>query len=88
MSKAAFFKRNAKKTVCMPTHLSEDVAEHIAGQAYERGWSNSQYLRFLAIEDKKRCDDDHNLMVKVSGHTTERLNPIGHCVHCERKMGK
>lgn len=25
-----------KKTVCMPTHLPSEVAEHIATQAYER----------------------------------------------------
>ena len=67
-------KNSTKKTVCMPTHLSERVAEHIAREAYERGWSNSQYLRWLSILDMKRCEDDANLMSKVSGIPRERFD--------------
>ncbi|MDQ8954520.1 hypothetical protein RFH42_16340 [Acinetobacter rudis] len=80
-----------KKTVCMPAHLPEDIAEHVASKAYERDWSNSQYLRWLAIQDKKRCEDDNNLMAKVSGVAREQLDPfrqIDRCEHCERKMVK
>lgn len=64
----------SKKTVCMPAHLSEAVAKHIAKEAYERGWSNSQYLRWLAISDMKRCEDDKNLMSEVSGIPRERFD--------------
>ncbi|WP_032047418.1 hypothetical protein [Acinetobacter baumannii] len=67
-------KPSAKKTVCMPTHLSEPVAEHVAREAYERGWSNSQYLRWLAILDMKRCEDDKNLMSQISGIPRERFD--------------
>ncbi|MFV5507281.1 hypothetical protein [Acinetobacter sp. 197] len=63
-----------KKTVCMPTHLPEQVAEHIAKEAYERGWSNSQYLRWLAMLDMKRCEDDKNLMSQVTGIPRERFD--------------
>ena len=80
-----------KKTVCMSTHLPDEVAEHIAGKAYDREWSNSQYLRWLAIQDKKRCDDDDNLTAKVSGANRELLNPFARpvrCEHCERKTDK
>ncbi len=82
---------SGKKTVCMPAHLPDDVAEHIAGQAYDRGWSNSQYLRWLAIQDKKRCEDDNHLMSEVSGIPREQLDPfrrIGRCEQCEREIGK
>ncbi|TPS75784.1 hypothetical protein [Acinetobacter baumannii] len=67
-------KLSAKKTHCMPTHLPELVAEHVAREAYERGWSNSQYLRWLAIMDMKRCEDDKNLMSLVSGIPRERFD--------------
>lgn len=82
---------SGKKTVCMPTHLPDDVAEHIAGKAYDRGWSNSQYLRWLAIQDKKRCEDDDNLTARVSGIPREQLDPFsrsGRCEQCERKQAK
>lgn len=80
-----------KKTVCMSTHLPEEVAEHIAGKAYDREWSNSQYLRWLAIQDKKRCEDDDNLTARVSGIPREQLNPFAQavrCEHCERNLNK
>ncbi|RZG63648.1 hypothetical protein EXE25_18955 [Acinetobacter bouvetii] len=77
-------KANPKKTVCMPTHLSERVAEHIAREAYERGWSNSQYLRWLAILDMKRCEDDAKLMSKVSGIPRERFDLYEQTEHSER----
>ncbi len=73
-----------KKTVCMSTHLPDEVAEHIAGKAYDRGWSNSQYLRWLAIQDKNRCEDDDNLMARASGIPREQLNPFARTVRCER----
>ncbi|ESK41051.1 hypothetical protein P256_00036 [Acinetobacter nectaris CIP 110549] len=66
--------RTKKKTVCMPTHLPEDVALHIAQEAYERGWSNSGYLRWLAMEDMDRCEDGKNLMAEVSGIPRERFD--------------
>ena len=50
----------------MPAHLTDELAEHVARQAYERGWSNSQYLRWLVILDKKRCEDDAKLISKVT----------------------
>lgn len=80
-----------KKTVCMPTHLPSEVAEHIATQAYERAWSNSQYLRWLAIQDKKRCDDDNDLTSRISGTPREQLEPLKHnvrCEQCERNLDK
>lgn len=66
----------SKKSVCMPAHLSEDVAHHISRQALERGWSNSQYLRWLAILDKKRCDDDSQLMSQMAGIPREQFDLI------------
>lgn len=71
----------SKKSVCMPAHLSEDVAYHISRQALERGWSNSQYLRWLAILDKKRCDDDSQLMSQVSGIPREQFDLIERSEH-------
>ncbi|AOA58302.1 hypothetical protein [Acinetobacter larvae] len=84
-------KRNEKKTICMSTHLDDEVAEHIATKAYEREWSNSQYLRWLAIQDKKRCEDDDDLTAYVSGTPREQINPFRRtelCEHCERKLDK
>lgn len=78
-------RNNTKKTVCMPAHLSEKVAEHIAREAYDRGWSNSQYLRWLAILDMKRCEDDKNLMSKVSGIPRERFDLFEQDKHSVRK---
>lgn len=66
----------SKKSVCMPSHLPEDVAHHISRQAIERGWSNSQYLRWLAILDKKRCDDDSQLMSEMAGIPREQFDLI------------
>lgn len=66
----------SKKSVCMPAHLPEDVARHIARQALDRGWSHSQYLRWLAILDKKRCDDDSQLISEVTGIPRERFDLI------------
>ena len=66
----------SKKSVCMPAHLSEDVALHIAKEALERGWSNSQYLRWLANLDMKRCEDNSQLMSEVSGIPRERLDLV------------
>ena len=33
----------SKKTVCVPAHLTDELAKHVARQALERGWSNSQF---------------------------------------------
>lgn len=78
-------RNSTKKTVCMPAHLSEKVAEHIASEAYDRGWSNSQYLRWLAILDMKRCEDDKDLMSKVSGIPRERFDLFEQDKHSVRK---
>lgn len=78
-------RNSTKKTVCMPAHLSEKVAEHIAREAYDRGWSNSQYLRWLAILDMKRCEDDRDLMSKVSGIPRERFDLFEQDKRCVRK---
>ncbi len=64
----------SKKAVCMPTHLTEELAEHVARQAYERGWSNSQYLRWLVILDKKRVDNDAKLICKVADIPREQFD--------------
>ncbi len=66
----------SKKTVCVPTHLPELLAQHVAGRAYERDWSNSQYLRWLVIQDKKRCEDDSQLMSEVTGIPREQFDLI------------
>lgn len=66
----------SKKTVCMPTHLPEILAQHVARQAYERCWSNSQYLRWLVTLDNKRCEDDSQLMSEVTGIPRERFDLI------------
>lgn len=64
----------SKKTVCMPAHLTQELARHVAEQAFDRGWSNSQYLRFLVMMDKKCCEDDANLMSEVTGIDRERFD--------------
>ena len=62
-----------KNTVCMPAHLPEVVAMHIAKQAKDRGWSNSQYLRFLAMLDLKRVEDDAKITAEVHGIPREQF---------------
>ena len=64
----------SKKTVCMPAHLDEETALHVTRQAIQRGWSNSQYLRWLAILDMNRCEDDSHLMSQVTGISRERFD--------------
>lgn len=58
--------------ICMPAHLPRDVAKHIAEQASERGWSNSQYLRHLAKLDKKRFDDDSYISESIGIYAPEQ----------------
>lgn len=46
MPRAEMLRQRApKKTHCMPTHLADEEALHVAQEAYERGWSHSQYIR-------------------------------------------
>lgn len=66
----------SKNTICMPTHLPVFLAQHVAGKAYEREWSNSQYLRWLVMQDKKRCEDDSQLMSEVTGIPREQFDLI------------
>lgn len=66
--------REPKKTHCVPAHLTGEEAEHVAIEAYERGWSNSRYVRWLVMLDKKRKEDGLNLMAKVSGIPRERFD--------------
>jgi hypothetical protein len=66
----------SKKTVCIPTHLTDELSKHVARQAFERGWSNSQYLRWLVILDDKRCKDDAELMSEVTGVNREQFDLI------------
>lgn len=66
----------SKKTVCIPTHLTDELSTHVARQAFERGWSNSQYLRWLVILDDKRCKDDAELMSEVTGVNREQFDLI------------
>lgn len=66
----------SKKTVCVPAHLTDELSKHVARQALERGWSNSQYLRWLVILDKKRCEDDAELMSEVTGVNREQFDLI------------
>lgn len=65
-----------KKSVCMPAHLDEATALHVTRQAIDRGWSNSQYLRWLAILDMNRCEDDSQLMSEATGIPRERFDLI------------
>lgn len=62
-----------KKTCCVPTHLTECEAIHVAEQAYERGWSNSAYIRHLVRQDQKRHLDDSYLMGEVLGVSNKQL---------------
>lgn len=62
-----------KKTCCVPTHLTECEAMHVAEQAYERGWSNSAYIRHLVKQDQKRHLDDSYLMGEVLGVSNKQL---------------
>ena len=44
MPRAEMLRQRApKKTHCMPTHLADEEALHVAQEVYERGWSHSQY---------------------------------------------
>lgn len=75
---------SAKKTFCVPAHLPPELAKHIVEQASERGWSNSQYLRWLAMLDKKRCDDEEQLMAEASGLDSEQIKLLEQEVQSER----
>ncbi len=84
-------KRNTKNrdlemkiTKCMTAHLNDGQAEHVFKQALERGWSNSQYLRWLVILDKKRVDDEADLMSRTAGIPREQFDPS---VHLKRRKG-
>lgn len=46
--------RRQKKPFCVPTHLTEAEASHVAEQAVEREWSNSAYIRHLIKKDMDR----------------------------------
>lgn len=46
--------RRQKKGFCVPTHLTEAEALHVAEQAVEREWSNSAYIRHLIKKDIER----------------------------------
>lgn len=63
-----------KKLICMPTHVGEDDALHVVEQAYERGWSNSAYIRHLIKQDRKRHLDASYLMSEVVGESNERFD--------------
>ena len=66
--------RRTKRPHCMPTHLSESEALHVAKQAYERGWSNSAYIRNLVMQDIQRVADERQLMSSVTGMPKEQFD--------------
>lgn len=52
--------RREKKEFCVPTHLTETEALHVADMAGEREWSNSAYIRHLIKQDiKKHLTDSY-----------------------------
>lgn len=77
--------KEAKKSNCLPTHLTDDEAEHVAVEAYERGWSNSRYLRWLVMLDIKRKEDGLDLIAKVSGIPRERFDLNDQIVRTEQE---
>ena len=80
--------RSPKKTHCMPTHLADEEALHVAQEAYERGWSHSQYIRSLVTEDLRRKQSQVQLDARVSGYATEHYGPFVPCERGERKGRK
>ena len=72
-----------KKTICMPAHLDDGDALHVAEQANDRGWSNSAYIRYLVKQDRKRHLDDLYLTNEVYGESSERFDL---CEQNERKL--
>lgn len=64
--------RREKKEFCVPTHLTEAEALHIADQAGEREWSNSKYIRHLIIKDMQRQATDSYLNAEcVTSYTKQ-----------------
>lgn len=80
--------KKSKHPYCVPTHLTEEEALHIEQQAFERGWSNSAYLRSLVIADMSRMADDLHLRACVLGINSEQLKLFKHCERKERKRKK
>ena len=80
--------RAPKKTHCMPTHLPDEEALHVAQEAYERGWSHSQYIRSLVTADLRRKESQAQLDARVSGYATEQYGPFVLCERGERKGRK
>lgn len=81
--------RSPKKTHCiMPTHLPDEEALHVAQEAYERGWSHSQYIRSLVTADLRRKESQAQLDARVSGYTTEQHGQFVLCERSERKGRK
>lgn len=70
--------RGTSQLRCMPAHLPEDLAAHVCRKAAEREWSNSQYLKYLVMQDKKRCADEEYFMEEATGLSTEQFE------QCER----
>lgn len=73
--------RREKKEFCVPTHLTEAEALHVADQAGEREWSNSKYIRHLIIKDMQRQATDDHLM---SGCMTSYTKQFEHSVRNEK----
>ena len=80
--------RSPKKTHCMPTHLPDEEALHGAQEAYERGWSHSQYIRSLVTADLRRKESQAQLDARVSGYATEQHGQFVLCERSERKGRK
>jgi hypothetical protein len=76
-----------KRPFCTPTHLSEGEFTHVSEQAFERGWSNSAYIRSLVIADKQRHEDELNFRATASGLPIEHFELFDHSVRFGRRKG-
>lgn len=65
--------RREKKEFCVPTHLTESEALHVADMAGEREWSNSAYIRHLIKQDMKRRLTDSYLNDGCATGTTKQI---------------
>lgn len=64
--------RREKKGFCVPTHLTETEALHVAEMAVEREWSNSAYIRHLIKKDMERHLTDSYLNGEGVMHSTKQ----------------
>lgn len=65
--------RRQKKEFCVPTHLTEQEALHVADMAGEREWSNSAYIRHLVKKDMERHLADSYLKGEIPEYATKQF---------------